>query len=307
MGAGRGPCAELLVCPVCGERLSEVDARSLRCPRRHTFDLARQRYVDLLPAGHGRTGKSGDTAEMLRARRRFLERGRYAALTDAIVREVVDEAAGWGGADGSRFTVVDVGSGEGHHIGRIAEALAGLAWSGEPCLFGLDISKAAVKLAARRHPGVRFFVNDVQHRICLADGCVDVVLDAFAPRNAEEFGRIARPGGIAVVAIPTERHLGELRAVLPLLEIEPGKEARTVERFAPAFELEASETVERRVGLAADDVLDLLRMTPNYWHLGEAALERAEALGGMEVTLGFRILRFRRAGAGSAVGSGARG
>ena len=36
-----------LICPICGEKLNIVD-RSYLCPNRHSFDVARQGYVNLL-------------------------------------------------------------------------------------------------------------------------------------------------------------------------------------------------------------------------------------------------------------------
>ena len=47
---------------------------ALRCPRRHSFDIARQGYVDLRA---GRAPHAGDTAEMVAARADFLAAGHY--------------------------------------------------------------------------------------------------------------------------------------------------------------------------------------------------------------------------------------
>ncbi len=191
-------CAGLLICPVCTEPLT-AEGRTLRCPRGHAFDFAREGHVDLLPAGHGRSTLTGDTAEMLRARRRFLERGWFAPLARALEdcrAALADDVAP---DHGRGLVLLEVGCGEGYFIGGLAASSNRTAGPDGDCCFGLDISRDALRMAARRHPGVLFFRNDVHYRICLRDGCVDLLLDIFAPRNPREFRRVLRPGGRVVV------------------------------------------------------------------------------------------------------------
>ncbi|HEX7119256.1 MAG TPA: hypothetical protein VF212_10735 [Longimicrobiales bacterium] len=352
-----------LICPVCAEPLSAA-GRTLRCPRGQAFDEAREGYVDLLPAGHGRSKIRGDAPEMVRARRRFLERGHYdgiaAALEARAGLHVVERAAGREATETTRgapaamvgpterkggppgpaeaapepagAVILEVGCGEGYYIGRLSRSLArkgrtlgaederGAAGAAEDnaagradaaggagspgtagrpggpgapvrC-FGLDVSKHALRLAARAHPAVRFFVNDVRYRICLADASVDVLLDVFAPRNPEEFARVVRPGGMLLVAIPNEGHLAELRAELPLLGIEPDKRERVAAQLGGAFRPIGEDVLEYPTEMTGDDIADLLRMTPNYWHLGEAELERAAELPPRTVTVAVTVLAF---------------
>ncbi|HEY8469504.1 MAG TPA: hypothetical protein VIL18_07670 [Longimicrobiales bacterium] len=304
-------CIPLLTCPVCGEPLAG-EGRTLRCPSGHAFDFAREGHLDLLPAGHGRSTLAGDTAEMLRARRRFLERGHFAPLSRALeaCRAALQQeaAAANAGRCARGLVVLEVGCGDGHFIGGLAAPATGpgaarRAGAADPqaereepdCFFGLDISRDALRLAARRHPAVLFFRNDVHHRICLCDGCVDLLLDIFAPRNPQEFRRVLRPSGLVVVVIPGEAHLGELRAALPLIGMEPEKLERTIARLAGAFELEARDALEWRLELDGEDVVDLVRMTPSARHLGEDAYARAAQLGPLEVTFAVDLLRLRPA------------
>ena len=73
----------MLICPVCGMPLSKED-RTLRCENRHSFDIAKEGYVNLL-----RSGKSGDLIgddkTSARCRRDFLNKGYYTLLKDALV------------------------------------------------------------------------------------------------------------------------------------------------------------------------------------------------------------------------------
>ena len=43
-----------LLCPICGELLTKQD-RSYRCEKNHSFDIARQGHVNLLPVQNKRS------------------------------------------------------------------------------------------------------------------------------------------------------------------------------------------------------------------------------------------------------------
>ena len=270
----------MLTCPICENALA-VEDRTLRCALGHAFDRAREGYVDLLPVGHGRSGITGDTRAMARARQRFLERGHYRPLVERIVARVRDHLEPLT-ADGSeRLSIAESGCGTGHYIGALAAALPGA----DP--YGFDVSREALRIAARAHSRVTFAVNDVTHRLCVPDHSVAALLDVFAPRNAAEFVRVLRPDGLLVVVIPGEGHLAELRDSYPLLEIEPEKRARTLGQLAPAFRPAWEETLAATAELTADAVGDLLGMTPSAFHLPERDPPAPRA---MTVTLDFTML-----------------
>ncbi|MBW3552919.1 MAG: methyltransferase domain-containing protein [Gemmatimonadetes bacterium] len=274
----------MLSCPVCRGPLV-LQGRTFRCASGHAFDRAREGYVDLLPVGHGRSGIRGDTAAMSRARRRFLGRGHYDPLVRRIaarVREHVDRAA-----QPRPPAVAEAGCGVGHYIGALANTLPD-----DAALFGFDVSRDALRLAARLHPRVTFAVNDLKHRLCLTDASLDALLDVFAPRNAAEFRRVLRPDGLLLVVIPGERHMAELRDRLPLLGIEPDKRERTLEQLAPAFEAAWEETPEWEAELAGEDVADLVGMTPSAHHLPGGDLASGDPA---RVTLSFRLIGFAAA------------
>ena len=76
----------IFICPVCGEKL-EISGKSYICTKRHTFDMAKSGYVNLLPTNNSGT-VHGDNKLMLRARREFLEKGYYKPLCDAVCKVV---------------------------------------------------------------------------------------------------------------------------------------------------------------------------------------------------------------------------
>lgn len=132
-----------LRCPVCGGPLEQKD-RALRCPKRHSFDLAREGYVNLLAIQRRHTREPGDSREMVRARRAFLASGAYAPLMQALADVC---------AQLPHRQVVDAGCGEGSYDRFLCDALPGVQ------IVGFDLSREAVRLAAKLVPEAAFCVG----------------------------------------------------------------------------------------------------------------------------------------------------
>lgn len=71
-------------CPLCHAPLTRAE-KTFICPLGHQFDRAKEGYVNLLPVQHKRSRDPGDSAEMMQARRAFLDAGHYQPLRDAVV------------------------------------------------------------------------------------------------------------------------------------------------------------------------------------------------------------------------------
>lgn len=279
--------ADLFRCPVCALPLAQVTTPSTtwRCTRNHSFDVGRDGTVHLLPAGHGKSRVVGDSVEMLQARRRFLQAGHYRALTTAIA------AATAMSLDDIPGVIADFGCGEGSHLAGVVAAV------GEHhVVVGLDLSKDAVKLAARTVKSARFVVGDTRQAIPLRDGVVDVGLVVFAPRGVAELGRVIRTGGALVVAIPEPDHLAELRAQWGGIGIANEKRERTLEELASAFALVDEVVVDELITLDGAATADLLGMTPSRRHLDDDTLAAAGAAASLQVGLRVRLLRLKRLG-----------
>jgi 23S rRNA (guanine745-N1)-methyltransferase len=266
----------LLRCPTCGAAL-HADGGSLRCPAGHTFDVARQGYVNLLAGGgHG----SADTAAMVRAREEFLGAGHYEPLADAVAA-----AAGEGGGP-----VVEVGAGTAYYLAHVLgrrPASVGVA---------VDVSVPAARRAARAHPRAGSVVADAWAALPLADGCAEVVLVVFAPRGAGEIARVLRPGGRLVVLTPTPAHLGELVGPLGLLGVDDRKPERLHDALAPWFDVVTTTAVTRSLRLPAADVERLAGMGPSAFHTTPDELRRrvGQLPEPVEVTASATVTTLRR-------------
>ena len=227
-----------LLCPVCREALAPVPASAgatrssaLSCRHGHSFDAAKQGYFNLL-VGKG-TAFEADTAEMVAARTAFLDAGHYRPLAAAVA------AAAEPALQGPEPAVLDSGTGTGHYLRAILDLPghdAGIA------AVGLDISKFALRRAARLNPQAVNLVGDVWQPLPLADAAVDVVTVVFAPRNASEFGRVLRPSGRLVVVTPRQGHLSEVASQAGMLGIEPAKDDRLAGSLSAHFASPASES-----------------------------------------------------------------
>ena len=267
-----------LICPVCRRPLA-VSERAVGCEAGHSFDVAREGYVNLL-VGKAPGALQGDNAEMVRARRAFLARGYYRPLAEAVAAGV--------GADRPRV-VADFGCGEGYYLGQLMRS-PGLE---HVRAYGTDISKPAIVAAAKAYPAVRWAVADTNRLIPLADGSVDAAINVFAPRNAKEFARVIRTGGRLVIAMPGAGHLADLRERFGLIGIEDDKPAKTNAGLTE-FELLDTKRLTDEIRLRAAGLRDLLEMTPNARHLSEQARTEIGSLGETATHIEFEVLIFGR-------------
>jgi 23S rRNA (guanine745-N1)-methyltransferase len=253
-----------LACPVCGAALS-LGGSSVRCPAGHSFDVARQGYVNLL-AGAERPG-TADTAAMVAARADFLAAGHYAPLADTLSHTVAGLVpSSTATPAGSTAVVLDAGAGTGHHLGAVLDAV--------PAAVGiaLDVSKHALRRAARAHARIGAAVADLWRPLPVRSGAVAVVLNVFAPRNAAEFHRVLRPAGALVVATPAAEHLTELVGPLGLLAVDARKDDRLAASLTPYFELAARHELTVALRLSRVDAGAAALMGPSAHHLDGADL-----------------------------------
>jgi 23S rRNA (guanine745-N1)-methyltransferase len=270
----------LLGCPHCGAPLTPR-GNSMACANGHAFDVARQGYVSLLP-GDVHLG-SADTAEMVGAREAFLDAGHFAPLADALADEAERALAG-GGASGAAGCILDLGAGPGWYLARLVDRFP------ERVGLALDLSKHALRRAARAHPRIGAVACDTWRGLPVRDAVAALVLSVFAPRNGSEIARVLQPGGALVVVTPTGRHLAELVSAFGLLTVDERKEERLAAELGADLDLERRTELEWPLALAPADVANAVAMGPSAHHV-PAGGRRA---GGMETLASVTISIYRR-------------
>ena len=187
-----------LICPVCSKELTRND-RSYQCEMNHSFDIAKQGYVNLLTHSHKDGSLIGDNKDMALSRKAFLEKGYFDSLKDGISNYIKKNTT-------EDAVIVDICCGEGYYSHKIKEET-----NREIC--GFDISKEMVKLAGKRKNGNTYFVANLS-RIPLETESVDLAFHLFAPFHEKEIGRILKENGIVVTVVSGENHLFELKEIL---------------------------------------------------------------------------------------------
>ena len=285
-------CFDILICPVCKSPLQQID-RALKCRQNHTFDLAREGYANLLLPRKKLSDTVGDNPDMLQARRRFLEAGHYALLSHAI-NQLVEGFLTGRPHSANPANILDAGCGEGYYLGRLQSHLPAVFPESQLCFAGVDVSKTAVRYAAKRYKNGRFFVSDINTLIPVADQSVTVLLNIFAPRNPLEFARMTAPGSRLLIVIPKPCHLRAMRERFNLLQIAEDKQAGVITRFAASFQLQEVVSVEDTLTLTPQAAADLLQMTPNARHLTTADWKVVAKVEAIITEIGFDLLQFSR-------------
>ena len=246
-----------LICPVCGSFLSR-ETNVYRCGSGHSFDIARQGYVNLLTVQQKHSLNPGDTREQVVSRRAFLDGGFYAPIAETLIA-----TAGELNATGP---ILDVGCGEGYYSARLAEVL-------QAPLVGLDISKEAVRYAAARYKGPLWLCATAAH-IPVADHSAGLVTSLFALTLPEEFKRVLVPDGYYFQVLAAQDHLLGLKNIIyPELKF---KEKDTVPDL-PGFALVKSVPIRFEFTVEGTQVRNLLSMTPHVYRISkEGALRLAE-------------------------------
>ncbi len=261
----------MLICPVCSAELIKTE-KSYRCELNHSFDTAKEGYINLLSGRHKAGELIGDNRDMAKARRLFLETGHYDFLADSICNYI-----------DRNDNVIDISCGEGYYTDYFRR-ITGAS------VCGFDISKEMIKLAAKKYKETFFFVANIA-RIPVKDESIDKAVQICAPFSEKEFARILKKDGILLSVVPGKRHLWGLKELLYETPYENNEDDTEYESFVKTETL----TVRNNVVINGQDtIMSLFAMTPYYYKTGEADKKKIENLSSLETELEFDIRIFRK-------------
>lgn len=235
----------LFTCPLCQSALI-LDPTRWRCEHGHSFDVAKQGYVNLLPVQHKKSKNPGDTPDAVLARRAFLQADFYVPLRQALLQKLQGLKP---------QAMLDLGCGEGYYTSGMAD-IAGQ-------VIGLDIAKPAVQIAAKRYPKVTWLVASGA-KLPIQTGALDVVCSFFSPLPLEEMARVLKPKGYLMVATPAAQHLYEMRAAL-FDQVNLHQPEKFIDLLAPLFQCIDQQTVSYPLHLNQNALKNLVAMTPYAW------------------------------------------
>ncbi|WP_081587622.1 putative RNA methyltransferase [Paraglaciecola arctica] len=243
-------------CPSCANVLF-LNNKSWACTNGHSYDVAKEGYVNLLLAQHKNSKQPGDNKQMVNGRRAFLEQGHYQPLADAISEIFKRHLTTL--ADQTEVSFFDAGCGEGYYMDQVSQSSnqvdIKIGFS------GLDISKFAVQKAAKKYPKNHFAVAST-FQLPLENNSQDTVLQIFAPSSELEIHRVLKSTGIWITVNPAANHLYEFKQALYDNPTEHKAEQLTPDGFSLAEQLNVSFVMQLT---EPDQRENLLMMTPYYW------------------------------------------
>lgn len=266
-------------CPLCFQPLDFAN-QQWRCENNHQFDRAKEGYVNLMPVQHKRSKQPGDSAEMMQARRAFLDGGYYQPLQQRVAELLASTLPI------EPQALLDIGCGEGYYTAAVA---ARLSQERIVAVYGLDVAKVAIRSAAKRYPTVSFCVAS-SHRLPFADASLDAVLRIYAPCKAEELARVVKPGGVVVTVSPGPRHLYQLKQQV-YQEVQLHAEH---DEQLEGFSCDLAESLAYPMALPGDQAANLLQMTPFAWRASPEVQQGLLDMATFACETDFAIRLYRR-------------
>ena len=253
-------------CPICNEELVKID-NLYRCLNRHSYDIAKEGYVNLLKKQGGK--EFGDSIEMVKSRRLFFSKDYYKPLKEkltSLIQKYHPE------------TLVDLGSGEGYYTNYFKENTSA-------DIMGIDISKEGVRIASKQNKDVTYIVGSVQD-IPLFDKEVDMLINSFTPIDLDEILRVLKRKGILITTKVGRNHLLELKQSIYdevyLNDNKPIEDNR----------LRLLESINVKFVINLDnneDISNLFFMTPYSHHTSLSSKEKLKTINQLAITCDFDI------------------
>ncbi|MBN2618487.1 MAG: 23S rRNA (guanine(745)-N(1))-methyltransferase [Spirochaetales bacterium] len=268
-----------LICPICKNNLKRID-KSYKCDNKHTFDISKEGYVNLLPVNGKKSKDPGDNLQMITARRSFLQSGYYEKLVKTITKILNDLIV-----NKNNLEILDIGCGEGYYTNYLSNGL-----NVPNSITGLDISKSAVKYGSKLHKNVDFIVASA-YNLPIKENSMDIVYRIYAPSLSDEVYRVLKSDGIFLTVTPGERHLFQLRELIYDEVKKISHKSDENNNFTKFYTSNLKYLIE------IDDyntLKSLIDMTPFGWKISNESLKILENMDSWNIECDFIIDIFRK-------------
>lgn len=264
-----------LACPKCHQPLI-LDGKSYKCQNNHCFDIAKSHYINLLLNPDKSTNNPGDNKESLQCRKDFLNQRYYDVILNEVVTYIINH-------NHPQMQILDLGCGEGYYTYRMKQEL------GDDCtIYGLDISKDGIQMATKYTKDIYWIVGNSKN-IPIQDHSLDVITALFTVVNAQEIQRCLKEDGYMIHVTANNKHLIEFKEL-----IYDEVKVKSDEHIRLPFETVKSYDFQKTIHLKnREDTLNLLKMTPHYYHIKKERRHVLDTLGEFDVTIDIRITVYK--------------
>ena len=270
-----------LVCPKCSETLIKESNR-LFCANNHSYDIAKQGYINLLLANQKKSKQPGDTMDMVQTRAAFLNEGYYEPIAQLLTQSI-----------GSPRTLLDIGCGEGYYTHYMAHHLASTLEQPTEIL-GLDISRDAIKQASRRNKSIQWLVaSGINPPI--KEQSMDCITSLFTPLMPKGYLHALAPEGEVFTLYTTGQHLLELRSHIYDEVLEESYDPKP-EMLEAGFICKEETALHFHLQLSSSCMIkNLLMMTPHRWKVTPEKLAKLDNLTSLDTQADIMLYRFKKA------------
>jgi 23S rRNA (guanine745-N1)-methyltransferase len=282
----------ILRCPVCREPLVQ-SLGGYQCGNKHSFDAAKQGYINLLLSHQKHSKEPGDSPEMMRSRRQFLNGGFYDQLSmglNQVLTSLLEPELS------AHPSILDAGCGEGFYLKNLQDFL--IPKRGEASgynYYGLDISKYAVRQATQRDKTITWLVASIMD-LPFVDASLDMILSVFSMVNFNEFHRVLKPNGKLVLATAGPRHLQSLREII-YTEVREHSQSAILEHHRGLFTPVQGSNITYKTELtSSEEIMNLLMMTPYFWNIDVITKAKIQALQRLPLEVDVCVSIFEKAG-----------
>jgi len=261
-------------CPLCQQALVLTD-KTYVCINKHSFDQAKQGYVNLLPVQFKHSKEPGDNKDMVIARRAFLDRGFYQPLVDKMLSIYQKHGQ-------SNAVVLDAGCGEGLYTHQHKTI--------ENQVYGVDIAKETIKIAAKRYKNCHFSVGTLS-KLSFSDNYFGWLVSVYAPILEKEFTRVLQKNGYLLTVTPAEQHLFELKELIYQQANKHDISKMPIKSLTLVEEQQLTYTMNFE---SSDDVLNLLAMTPFAFKASKALIEEIKTMSEFNCQADFILRLYKK-------------
>ena len=264
-----------LACPKCHQTL-QLEGKTYKCNQNHCYDIAKNQYINLLLNPDKSCNNPGDNKERLLCRKNYLNQGYYDVILNEVVSYIRHHYQ-------PNMHILDLGCGEGYYTYRMKQEL------GDDCTFyGLDISKDGIQMATKYTKDIYWIVGNSKN-LPIQDHSLDVITALFTVVNESEIKRCLKENGYMIHVTANNKHLVEFKEL-----IYDEVKIKSDEHIRLPFETIKSYDFTKKIHLKnREDTLNLLKMTPHFYHIKKERRYVLDTLGEFDVTIDIRITVYK--------------